>query len=217
VTKAISSSSNSCFFWFPLIIYVAFFPCRFLLDRPQPGLHHGCHQGLLRLLYWPNLHPLPPREHPTQELVQKLPGEETRLVWRDHQWWYWGKSQYWNRTKFKIYYKEKVDWRLHSSFLFSVCLQWWDPEPTVHGYSAGLHASAGQPGSPEHHLPLQEQHRLHGCWEWKPEEGCVAAGLQRCWAQGRGQQPLHLQRPRGWLQCKFSFYTLIKQTKFSFI
>ncbi len=90
------------------MIWIVFFPCRFLLDRPQPGLHRGCHQGLLRLLYWPDLHPPPPREHPTQKLVQKLPGEETHLVWRDHQWWYWGKLK--NFTKVGDVRKDKMNY-----------------------------------------------------------------------------------------------------------
>lgn len=84
----------------------------------------------------------------------------------------------------------------------SVWLQRRQHQPSGHGHSAGLHAPAGQPGHPEHHLPLQEQHRLHGRRERQPEEGSAAAGFQRRGTESRGQQPLHVQCAGGRVHSK---------------
>ncbi len=61
-------------------------------------------------------------------------------------------------------------------------------------------------GLPEYHIPLQEQHCIHGPGFWQPEEGSSAPGLQRDRDQSRGQQPLHIQCHWRWLHGEFSIF-----------
>lgn len=55
-------------------------------------------------------------------------------------------------------------------------------------------------GLPEPHIPLQEQHRLHGPEHRQPEEGLAAPGTQRRGDPPGGKQSLHIQCVGGWMQ-----------------
>lgn len=76
-------------------------------------------------------------------------------------------------------------------------------------HPADFPASHVHRGIPEPHLPLQEQRRLHGRHRRQPQEGPAPPGLQRDRDQSRGQQPLHLQRPGGWMHGEETFVHIL--------